>query len=105
MPIFSIAPLSPVTPSTPINRADMAADLARVAVIQTTETLGAMIDSSHSRSQGQIDTSGQDAVGEGEASRAKAAEVHAAVTPDAQPETPARAVAAAAGRAAQGGDR
>ena len=100
MPIFSIAPLSPVTPSTPINRADMAADLARVAVIQTTETLGAMIDSSHSRSQGQIDTSGQDAVGEGEASRAKAAEGHAAVTPDAQPETPARAVAAAAGRAA-----
>ena len=96
MPIFSITPLSPVTPSTPINRADMAADLARVAVIQTTETLGAMIN----QSQSEIANPGQEAVGEGEASRAKAAEARAAVTPDAQPETPARAVAAAAGRAA-----
>ena len=96
MPIFSITPLSPVTPSTPINRADMAADLARVAVIQTTETLGAMIN----QSQSEIANPGQEAVGEGEASRAKAAEARAAVTPDAQPETPARAVAVAAGRAA-----
>ena len=48
MPIFSITPLSPVTPSIPINRADLAADLARIAVIQTTETLGAMIDQSQS---------------------------------------------------------
>ena len=96
MPIFSITPLSPVTPSTPINRADMAADLARVAVIQTTETLGAMIN----QSQSEIAHPGQEAVGEGEASRAKAAEARVAVTPDAQPETPARAVAAAAGRAA-----
>lgn len=96
MPIFSIAPLSPATPSTPINRADMAADLARIAVIQTTETLGAMIN----QSQTEIAKPGQEAVGEGEASRAKAAQARAAVTPDAGPETPARAVAAAAGRAA-----
>ena len=96
MPIFSIAPLSPATPSTPINRADLAADLARIAVIQTTETLGAMID----QSQGQIAHSGKDAVGEGEASRAKAAEALKAAAPDVQPETPARAVAVAAGRAA-----
>jgi hypothetical protein len=96
VPIFSIAPLSPVTPSTPINRADMAADLARVAVIQTTETLGAMID----QSQGQIANSGQEAVGEGEASRAKAAEALKAAAAELQPETPARAVAVAAGRAA-----
>lgn len=96
MPIFSIAPLSPVTPSTPINRADLAADLARIAVIQTTETLGAMID----QSQGQIAQSGKDSVGEGEASRAKAAEALKAAAPDLQPDTPARAVAVAAGRAA-----
>jgi len=96
VPIFSIAPLSPVTPSIPINRADMAADLARVAVIRATETLGAMID----QSQSEIANPGQEAVGEGEASRAKAAEARAALTPDVQPETAARAVAVAAGRAA-----
>uniref|UniRef100_B0SZ05 Flagellar hook-length control protein-like C-terminal domain-containing protein n=1 Tax=Caulobacter sp. (strain K31) TaxID=366602 RepID=B0SZ05_CAUSK len=98
MPIFSIAPLSPLTPSNPINRADLAADLARVALIQTTETLGAMIDQSQSHS----DTAnlGNDAVGEGEASRAKAAEARGQAASEIPAETPARAVSVAAGRAA-----
>lgn len=102
MPIFSIAPLSALTPSAPVNRADMAAEaLARIAVIQTVETLGAMIDQSHSQPQGDMANLAKDAVGEGEVSRAKAAEAQALATgPEAQVETPARAVAAAAGRAA-----
>lgn len=102
MPIFSIAPLSPLTPSAPVNRADQAAEaLARIAVIQTVETLGAMIDQSHSQSQSDLAHMAKDAVGEGEVSRAKAAEIRAAAThPEALVETPARAVAAAAGRAA-----
>ena len=101
MPIFSIAPLSPLTPSNPINRADLAADLARIALIQTTETLGAMID----QSQSEAANLGKDAVGEGEASRAKAAEARGHAASETPPETPARAVAVAAGRAAarQGG--
>jgi hypothetical protein len=101
VPIFSIAPLTPATPSNPINRADMAADLARVALIQTTETLGAMIDQSHSEAA----NFGKDAVGEGEVSRAKAAEARGHAASETPPETPARAVAVAAGRAAarQGG--
>ena len=101
MPIFSIAPLTPATPSNPINRADMAADLARVALIQTTETLGAMIDHSQSGAA----NLGKDVVGEGEVSRARAAEARGHAASETQPETPARAVAVAAGRAAarQGG--
>jgi hypothetical protein len=94
--IFPVAPLSPVSPSNPVNRADLAADLARVAVIQTTETLGAMLDQSHSNGV----NLGKDAVGEGEVSRAKAAEAPAAVMPDLQAGTPAWAVAVTAGRAA-----
>jgi hypothetical protein len=100
VPIFSIAPVSPVTPSTPINRADLAADLARIAIVQTTETLGSMIDQSQSRAQGQIAHSGQDAVGESELARAKATQASGALPPDVQIETPARAVATTAGRAA-----
>ncbi|KQY91948.1 hypothetical protein ASD21_16800 [Caulobacter sp. Root1455] len=102
MPIFSIAPLSSLTPSAPVNRADQAADaLARIAVIQTVETLGAMIDQSHSQSQGDLANLAKDAVGEGEVSRAKAAEAKAlAAGPETPAETSARAVAAAAGRAA-----
>ena len=101
MPIFSIAPLSPLTPSNPVNRADMAADLARVALIQTTEILGAMIG----QSQSEAANFGKDAVGEGELSRAKAAEARGHAASETQIETPARAVAVAAGRAAarQGG--
>jgi hypothetical protein len=102
VPIFSIAPLSPLTPSAPVNRADQAAEaLARIAVIQTVETLGAMIDQSHSQPQGDLANLAKDAVGEGEASRARVAETQAVATgPEIQAETPARAVAAAAGRAA-----
>jgi hypothetical protein len=91
-----------LTPSAPVSRADQAAEaLARIAVIQTVETLGAMIDQSHSQSQGDLAHLAKDAVGEGEASRAKAGEARA-VAPgsEALVETPARAVAAAAGRAA-----
>jgi hypothetical protein len=100
--IFSITPLPPVTPSAPASRADQAADaLARIAVIQSVETLGAMIDQSHSDSQGDLANLAKNAVGEGEASRAKVAEARALATdPEVQVETPARAVAAAAGRAA-----
>jgi hypothetical protein len=107
VPIFSIAPLSPVTPSNPVTRADQAAEaLARIAVIQTVETLGAMIDQSNSQSQGDPANLAKGAVGEGEASRIKAGEVKAvAVGSERQVETPARAVATAAGRAVarQGG--
>jgi hypothetical protein len=97
--IFSVAPLSPLTPSTPVNQAADA--LARIAVIQTVETLGAMIDQSDSQSQDDLVNLAKNAVGEGEASRAKAAEARAvAAGPDASADTPARAVAAAASRAA-----
>jgi hypothetical protein len=99
VPIFSIAPLSPVTPSTPVNQAADA--LARMAVIQTVETLGAMIDQSHSQPQSDLANLAKNAVGEGEASRTKAAEAQAvAVGPETPAETSARAVAVAAGRAA-----
>ncbi|TCS17398.1 flagellar hook-length control protein FliK [Caulobacter sp. BK020] len=102
MTIFSVAPLSPLTPSAPVSRADQAAEaLARIAVIQSVETLGAMIDQSQSQPQGDLTNLAKDVVGEGEAGRAKAAEARAvAVGPETQVETPARAVAAAAGRAA-----
>lgn len=102
MTIFPIAPLSPVTPSNPVNRADQAADaLARIAVIQAAETLGAMIDHSNSQSQDDLTHLARNAVGESELGRAKAAEAKVAVTgPELQAEAPARAVAAAAGRAA-----
>ncbi|SFK11885.1 flagellar hook-length control protein FliK [Caulobacter sp. UNC279MFTsu5.1] len=102
MTIFSVAPLSPLTPSAPVSRADQAAEaLARIAVIQTVETLGAMIDQSQSQPQGDLAHLAKDAVGEGEAGRVKAAEARAvAAGPEAQVETPARAVAVAAGRAA-----
>jgi hypothetical protein len=56
----------------------MAADaLARIAVIQSVETLGAMIDQSHSQAQGDMANLAKDAVGEGEVNRAKAAEARA----------------------------
>jgi len=102
VPIFSIVPLSPLTPPAPVNRADMAAEaLARIAVIQTVETLGAMIDQSHSRSQGDLARLAKQAVGEGEVNRAKPGEAHAVDHGSEPPvETPARAVSAAAGRAA-----
>ena len=102
MTIFSVTPLSSLTPSAPVSRADQAAEaLARIAVIQTVETLGAMIDQSQSQSQGDLAHLAKDAVGEGELGRAKAAEARvAAAGPEALVETPARAVAAAAGRAA-----
>lgn len=101
MTIFSVAPLSPLTPSAQIARADQAAEaLARIAVIQTVETLGAMIDQSDSQPQDDLANLAKN-VREGEASRARAAEAHAAAPGgEAQVETPARAVAAAAGRAA-----
>ncbi|KQZ33626.1 flagellar hook-length control protein FliK [Caulobacter sp. Root1472] len=100
MTIFSVTPLSSLTPSAPVSRADQAAEaLARIAVIQSVETLGAMID--QSQSQADLANLAKDAVGEGEAGRAKVAEARAvALGPDVQVETPARAVAAAAGRAA-----
>ncbi|MDR7115942.1 flagellar hook-length control protein FliK [Caulobacter sp. BE254] len=102
MTIFSVTPLSSLTPSAPVSRADQAAEaLARIAVIQTVETLGAMIDQSQSQSQGDLAHLAKDAVGEGELGRAKAADARAiAGGPEALVETPARAVAAAAGRAA-----
>jgi hypothetical protein len=96
--IFSVAPLSPLTPSTPVNQAADA--LARIAVIQTVETLGAMIDQSDSQSQDDLVNLAKNAVGEGEASRAKAAEARAVASGPEVPDTPARAVAAAASRAA-----
>jgi len=100
--IFSVAPLSSLTPSNPVNRADQAADaLARIAVIQTVETLGAMIDQSNSQSQGDLANLAKNAVGEGEANLARVVDAKGvAVGPEVQAETPARAVAAAAGRAA-----
>jgi hypothetical protein len=100
--IFSVTPLSSLTPSAPVSRADQAAEaLARIAVIQTVETLGAMIDQSQSQSQGDLAHLAKDAVGEGELGRAKAADARAiAAGPEVLVETPARAVAAAAGRAA-----
>jgi hypothetical protein len=99
VPIFSIAPLTPLTPNTPVNRGESSADaLARAAVVQTIQTLGAMVG------QSQSDVANpalKDGVGEGEIDRAKAAEAaraaaHSATSPDA----PTRAVAVAAGRAA-----
>ena len=78
MTIFSVAPLSSLTPSNPVNRADQAADaLARIAVIQTVETLGAMIDQSNSQPQGDLAHLAKNAVGEGEAARVRAAEAKA----------------------------
>lgn len=102
MTIFSVAPLSPLTPSAPVTRGDQAAEaLARIAVIQSVETLGAMIDQSQSQPQGDLANLAKDAVGEGEAGRVKGAEARAAAAgPEVPVETPARAVAAAAGRAA-----
>ena len=99
MPIFSIAPLTPLTPSTPVNRGESSADaLARAAIVQTVETLGAMIGQSHSEV---ANPAVKDGVGEGELDRAKAAEAaRAAAHPATLPDTPARAVAAAASRAA-----
>lgn len=102
MTIFSVAPLSPLTPSAPVTRADQAAEaLARIAVIQSVETLGAMIDQSQPQPQGDLVNLAKDAVGEGDLARARAAEARGvAPEPETQAETPARAVAAAAGRAA-----
>ncbi|KRA65133.1 hypothetical protein ASD79_19655 [Caulobacter sp. Root655] len=99
MPIFSIAPLTPLTPNTPVNRGESSADaLARAAIVQTVETLGAMIGQSHSEV---ANPAVKDGVGEGELDRAKAAEAaRAAAHPATLPDTPARAVAAAASRAA-----
>jgi hypothetical protein len=97
--IFPVAPLPPLTPSTPVNQAADA--LARIAVIQTVETLGAMIDQSDSQSQEDLVNLAKNAVGEGEASRARLAEARGvAGGPEVLADTPARAVAAAAGRAA-----
>jgi hypothetical protein len=100
--IFSVTPLSSLTPSAPVSRADQAAEaLARIAVIQTVETLGAMIDQSQSQSQSDLAHLAKDAVGEGELGRAKAADARvAAAGQEGLVETPARAVAAATGRAA-----
>jgi hypothetical protein len=98
VPIFSIAPLTALAPSIPVGRGEPSADaLARAAIVQTVQVLGEMVGQSHSDvANPALKTS----VEEGEANRAKAAEaVRAAVTPD-LPETPAQAVAAAAGRAA-----
>ncbi|MBO9558071.1 MAG: flagellar hook-length control protein FliK [Caulobacter sp.] len=102
MTIFSIAPLSALTPSNPANRVDQAADaLARVAVIQTVEALGAMLEQSGSQSQGDLANLAKHTVGEGEANLARVADAKAvAVGPEVQAETPARAVTAAASRAA-----
>ena len=99
MPIFSIAPLTPLTPNTPVNRGESSADaLARAAIVQTVQTLGAMVGQSHA----DVANPGlKDGVGEGELDRAKIAEAaRAAGHPAILPDTPARAVAAAAGRAA-----
>ena len=100
MTLYSVIPLSAVTPPTPA-RTDPAADaLARMAVIQTVETLGAIIDQSNSQSQGDLANLAKHGVGEGEASRAKAAGQAVAAGPENPIDAPARAVAAAAGRAA-----
>lgn len=102
MTIFSVAPLSPITPSAQVNRAEQAVEaLARIAVIQAVETLGAMIDQSDSQPQSDLANQAKNAVGEGEAGRAKATEAKAvAGAPETLADTPARAVAAAAGLAA-----
>ncbi|MGR4864110.1 flagellar hook-length control protein FliK [Caulobacter sp. LARHSG274] len=103
MPIFSIAPLTSPTPTAPLTRSELAAEaLARVAMIQASEDLGAMIGQAHSDAP---DPTQKSTVGEGEPGRAKAAEAHAAINAAALPDTPARAVGLAAGRAAarQGG--
>ena len=102
MTIFSVAPLSPVTPSAQVARAEQAVEaIARIAVIQAVETLGAMIDQSDSQPQRDLANLAKNAVAEGEAIRAKAAEAKAvAGGPETLADTPARAVAAAAGRAA-----
>ncbi|EJL21446.1 hypothetical protein PMI01_05174, partial [Caulobacter sp. AP07] len=72
MPIFSIAPLTPLTPNTPVNRGESSADaLARAAIVQTVETLGAMIGQSHSEV---ANPAVKDGVGEGELDRANVAE-------------------------------
>lgn len=99
MPIFSIAPLTPLTPNTPVNRGESSADaLARAAVVQTVEILGAMIGQSH---PDVANPALKDGVGEGEVDRAKAAEAaRAAANPAISPDAPTRAVAVAAGRAA-----
>ena len=103
MPIFSIAPLTPLTSPTLVNRGESSADaLARAAIVQTTETLGAMIGQNHS----EVANPGlKDAVGEGDLDRARAAEARAAANLAAASDAPARAVSVAAGRAAarQGG--
>jgi len=99
VPISAIAPLTAVPPITPVNRGEPSADaLARAAVIQTIDTLGAIVG----QSQSEVGNSTlKDGVGEGELQRAKAAEAaRAAANPAFLVETPARAVAAAAGRAA-----
>jgi len=100
--IFSVAPLSLLTPSNPANRVEPAVDaIAKLAVIQTVETVGAMIDQSDSQPQSDLAHLAKSTAGEGEVSRAKAAEAKAvAANPEIEAETPARAVAAAAGRAA-----
>ncbi len=101
MTLYSVIPLSAVTPPTPA-KTDPAADaLARMAVIQTVETLGAMIDQSNSQSQNDLANLAKQTVGEGEANRAKVAEAKAvAAGPEGLADAPARAVTAAAGRAA-----
>jgi hypothetical protein len=98
VPIFSIAPLTPLTPSTPVARGEPSADaLARAAIVQTVQILGEMVGQSHSEV---ANPALKNSVEEGEANRAKTTEtVRAAVAPD-LPETPAHAVAVAAGRAA-----
>lgn len=103
MPISAIAPLTPLTPPTLVNRGEPSGDaLARAAILQTTETLGAMIGQGHSEV---ADPGATDTVGDGELERAKAAEARAAASLVTAPDTPARAVSLAAGRAAarQGG--
>lgn len=98
MPIFSIAPLTPLAPSTPVARGESSADaLARAAIVQTVQILGEMVGQSHS----EVANPGlKNSVEEGEANRAKVAEAaRPGVAPD-LPETPAHAVAVAAGRAA-----
>jgi hypothetical protein len=98
VPIFSIASLTPPTPTAPSTRSELAAEaLVRVAMIQATDDLGAMIGQAHSDA---ADPTQKSAVGEGEPGRAKGAEVRAAASPAALPDTPARAVSVAAGRAA-----
>ncbi|MBO9709391.1 MAG: flagellar hook-length control protein FliK [Caulobacter sp.] len=104
MTIFPVNPLTSLTPPNPVNRTELGADaLARVALIQATETLGGMIGQSNSDGpQLGLNSAKNDAELEG---AVKGGDAVRATSRSSAPETPSQAVAVAAGKAAarQGG--